>query len=191
MTQKVHGAAYPGIWVEKKVAFVKLTFSQDISDLPANRLHVLGTATAAGAGTEADSTFAIVESAIVQALKTLQTKSTVLGISKYDVASTSVDVMLGFAEGWFSNNVGIIATGLPIINAQAVVTVAGAAPTDTVGELVGVDDGEVTFGIKFVAFAGTMPTATAANGDLAIGPGATSGADPTNSPTGTPGYYPV
>jgi len=191
MTQKVNGAAYPGIWVEKQVAFVKLTFSKDISALAAADLLVLGTATPAGAGTVADSTFAVVESALVQALKTLETKSTVLGVSKYDVASTSVDVMLGFAEGWFSDNVGVIAAGLPVTNAQAVVTTAGAAPTNVAGALVSVGPAAVTFGIEFVAFAGTMPVATAANGDLAVGPGATSGATPTNSPTGTPGYYPV
>ncbi len=191
MTQKINGAAYPGIWVEKQVTFVKLTFSSDISALVAGDLFVLGTTTPAGAGTIADSTFAVVESALVQALKTLETKATVLGISKYNVGTTSVDVMLGVSEGWFSDNVGIIATALPVTNAQAIVTTAGAAPTAVLGALVSVDPAAVTFDMEFVAFAGTMPVATAANGDLAVGPGATSGATPTNSPTGTPGYYPV
>lgn len=191
MTQKVNGAAYPGIWVEKQVTFVKLTFNKDISALAAGDLVVLGTATPAGVGTVADSTFAVVESAMVQALKTLETKSTVLGISKYDATSFSVDVMLGFAEGWFSDNVGVIATALPVTNAQAIVTTAGAAPTNVLGATVGVTDTAVTFGMKFSAWDGTMPDATAANGAIDIGPGATSGATPTNSPTGTPGYYPV
>lgn len=190
MTQKVNGAAYQGIWVEKQVTFVKLTFSTDISALAAADLFVLGTTTPAGAGTVADSSFGVVESALVQALKTLETKATVLGISKYNVATTSVDVMLGYAEGWFSDAVGIIATGLPVTNAQAVVTTAGAAPTNVVGALVSVGPSAVTFDMEFVAFNGTMPVATAANGDLDLGPGATSGATPTNSPTGTPGYYP-
>lgn len=190
MTQKVNGAAYQGIWVEKQVTFIKLTFSTDISALVAANLFVLGTTTPAGAGTIADSSFGVVESALVQALKTLETKATVLGISKYNVGTTSVDVMLGYAEGWFSDVNGIIATALPITNAQAVVTTAGAAPTNVVGALVSVGPAAVTFSMEFVAFNGTMPVATFANGDLDLGPGATSGATPTNSPTGTPGYYP-
>ena len=191
MTQKIHGAAYAGIWVEKQVTFVKLTFSTDISALPAADLTVLGTATPVGASTVADSTFAVVESAIVQALKTLETKATVLGISKYNVASTSVDVMLGFAEGWFSDVNGVIATALPVVNAQAAVTtIATAAPFNALGDLVSVTPAAVTFQMEFTAWNGTMPVATFANGDLDLGPGATSGATPTNSPTGTPGYYP-
>lgn len=191
MTTKVNGAAYPGVWVEKKVAFVKLTFSKDISALAAADLTVLGTATPAGAGTVANSAFGVVESALVQALKVVETKSTVLAVSKFDVASKSVDVMLGYAEGWFSDAAGVIATALPVTGAQAVVTTAGAAPTNVVGALVSVSPSAVTVDVKFAAFNGTMPIATAAAGDLAIGPGATSGATPTNSPTGTPGYYPV
>ncbi len=191
MTQKINGAAYPGVWVERKVAFVKLTFSTDISALVAADLTVLGTATPAGAGTVADSSFAVVESALVQALKTLETKATVLAISAYDVGTTSVDVMLGNAEGWFSNNVGIIATAVPVLGAQAKVTTAGAAPTNVVGATVSVTNTAVTFDMEFVYLDGTMPVATAANGALALGPGATPGSDPTNSPTGQPGYYPA
>ncbi len=199
MTQKVNGAAYPGIWVEKQVTFVKLTFSTDISALAAGDLFVLGTTTPAGAGTVADSSFGVVESALVQAIKTLETRATVLGISKYDVGTTSVDVMLGFAEGWFSDANGLIVgpdgvtvlSAIPVIGAQAVVTTAGAAPTNVLGAMVSVDPTAVTFAMEFVAWNGTMPVATAANGDLEIGPGATSGATPPNSPTGTPGYYPI
>ncbi len=198
MTTKVNGAAYSGVWVEKQVAFVKLTFSTDIAALAAGSLYVLGTTTAVGSGTVADSTFAIVESAVVQALKTLETKSTVLGISKYNAGTTSIDVMLGFAEGWFSDVNGLIVgpdgttvlSALPVTNAQAVVTTAGAAPTNVLGALVSVRPAAVTFAMEFVAFNGTMPVATFANGDLDLGPGASSGATPTNSPTGTPGYYP-
>jgi len=191
MTQKVNGAAYPGIWVEKQVTFAKLTFSKDISALAAADLTVLGTSTPAGAGTVADSTFDIVESVIVQALKTLETKATVLGVSKYDATNFTVDVMLGFAEGWFSDAAGLIASTLPVLNAQAKVTTAGAAPTNVVGALVSVTPAAVTFNMQFAAFDGNMTVATAAAGDLAIGPGATPGSNPTNSPTGTPGYYPV
>ena len=192
MTQKVHGAAYPGIWVERQVAFVKLTFNQNIAALAANRLHVLGApGTAAGAGTVADSSFDVVESALGQALKLVETKATVLAISKYDATAFSVDVMLGTSEGWFSNNVGVIASAVPVVGAEARVTTAGAAPTNVVGAMVGVDDNEVTFNVEFVYMDGTMPVATAANGGLATGPGATSGATPTNSSTGTAGFYPV
>ena len=191
MTVKVNGAAYPGVWVERKVAFVKLTFSKDISALDAADLLVLGTATPAGAGTVADSTFGVVESAIVQALKTLETKATVLAVSKFDAGTSSIDVMLGNSEGWFSDEFGVIATGLPVLNAQAVVTTAGAAPTDVVGALVSVGAAAVTFDMSFATLDGTMAVGTLANGALALGPGATSGAFPMNSPTGTPGYYPA
>ncbi len=190
MTQKINGAAYPGVWVERKVAFVKVSFNKDIKALAAADLTVLGSTTAAGAGTVADSGFAVVESALVQALKTLETKATVLAVSEYDAASFSFDVMLGNAEGWFSDAAGVIATSLPVVGAQAKVTTAGAAPTDVVGATVSVAAGAVTFGMSFAHMDGTMAAATAANGALAIGPGATSGAVPMNSPTGTPGYYP-
>ena len=191
MTQKVNGAAYSGMWVEKKTAFVKLVFNKDISALAAADLFVLGTATPAGAGTVASSVFGVVESAVVQALKTLETKATVLGVSKYDVASQSIDVFLGNAEGWFSDVNGLIAAALPVLGAQAVVTTAGAAPTNVLGALVSVGPAAVTFDLEFAAFNGTLPVGTFANGTLVLGPGATSGATPTNSPTGTPGYYPA
>lgn len=190
MTQKINGAAYPGVWVERKVAFVKLVFSKDISALAAADLHVLGTATPAGLGTVADSSFAVVESALVQALKTLETKATVLAVSEYDATGFAVDVMLGNAEGWFSDAAGVIATALPVVGAQAKVTTAGAAPTNVEGAMVGVNDSAVTFDMSFVWMDGTMAAATAANGALSLGLGATSGAYPMNSPTGTPGYYP-
>ena len=190
MTTKVNGAAYPGVWVERKVAFVKIVFSADISALPAADLTVLGTATPAGTGTVADSTFGVVESAVVQALKTLETKASVLAVSKYDAASNSVDVMLGNSEGWFSDANGLIASGLPILSAQAIVATAGAAPTAAVGALVSVTAGTVTFSLEFATFNGTMAVGTVANGTLSYGPGATSGATPNASPTGTAGYYP-
>ena len=190
MTTKVNGAAYPGVWVERKVAFLKIVFSKDISALAAADLLVLGTLTAAGAGTVATSTFAVVESAVVQALKTLETKATVLAVSTYNASTFSIDVMLGNAEGWFSDVNGIIATSLPVLNAQAVVTTAGAAPTATLGALVSVGAAAVTYSLEFATFDGSLPVGTAANGALTLGPGATPGSSPTNSPTGTAGYYP-
>jgi hypothetical protein len=191
MTTKVNGAAYPGVWVERKVAFVKLKFNKDIKALAAADLTVLGTATPAGAGTVADSVFGVVESAMVQALKSLETRATVLAISEYDATGFAVDVMLGNAEGWFATLTdGVIATGIPVAGAQAVVTTAGAAPTATAGALVSVAAGAVTFDMNFVYMNGTMADATGGNGALVSGPGATSGAYPMNSPTGTPGFYP-
>jgi hypothetical protein len=109
MTQKVHGAAYAGIWVEKQVTFIKLTFNKDIRALAAADLVVLGTATPAGVGTVADSSFAVVESAMVSALKTLATRSTILAISE-TTDGIHYDVMLGHAAGWFSAG---DAAGLP------------------------------------------------------------------------------
>ena len=191
MTTKVNGAAYPGVWVERKVAFVKLTFSSDISAIPAADLFELGTTTPVSANTVADSTFAVVESAMVQALKTLETRATVLAISQYDAAAFSVDVMLGNAEGWFAPLAdGVIFTALPIGNAQAKITVAGTAAADSIGTLVSVDPAFVTVSMNYVYMDGSMPAATAANGGVVLGIGASSGATPTNSPTGTPGYYP-
>ena len=363
MTQKVNGAAYPGVWVEKQVTFVKLTFSNNISSIPAANLFELGTTIPVSAGTVADSSFGVVESILVQAIKTLETTATVLAISQHNsnleepayfsatggtstgglgtlvgggnylpgtytnvpltgghgygalatvvvngatvvssvtittpgvgyapgdaltalpyflgVASTpypfnvlvsttsgtygvtssgnlitvgsttgllpgmfigvggsgqfapgtivtnvvngttftvnnapltslsavntviygyagtvsTVDVMLGYAEGWFSDVNGVITpVALPVVNAQAMIKVPGSGAADTVGTLVSVNPTAYTFTMEFVAFNGTMPVATFANGNLEFGPGATSGAIPTNSPTGTPGYYPV
>lgn len=192
MTTKVNGAAYPGVWVERKVAFVKMTFSDDISALAAADLTVLGTTTPAGTGTIAKSVFGVVESSLVQALKTLETKASILAVSAYDAASKSVDVMLGNSEGWFAPLTnGVIATALPVVGGQAVVTTAGAAPTAVVGALVSVAAGGVTFDLSYAAFNGTMAAGTGANGTLVQGPGSTSGAYPMNSPTGTAGWYPV
>jgi hypothetical protein len=35
MTQKINGAAYAGVWVEKQVSFVKMTFSAPLTAIPA------------------------------------------------------------------------------------------------------------------------------------------------------------
>jgi hypothetical protein len=180
MTQKVHGAAYAGIWVEKQVTFVKLTFNKNIKALTDADLHVLGSpAVPAGAGTIANSEFGVVESVMVSALKTLATRSTILAIST-SASGLTYDVMLGHAASWFSAGdaaglpdavTGLITpTPIPVVGAQAVVTTAGAAPTD-----------------------GLMSAATSANGGLTFGPGSTPGniPSPGNTPTGAPGWYPT
>jgi len=190
MTTKVNGAAYSGVWVEKKTAFAKVTFSKDILTILAADLYVLGTTTAVGAGTEADSTFGIVESCVVQALKTMETKATVLAVSAYDDSAFSFDVLLGNAEGWFSSTAGLIATGLAIPSAQAEVTTAGAAPTDVVGMLVTVRPAAITYKMEFAFFDGTMTVATGANGGVVLAAdGATPGS--ASAPMGDSGYYPA
>jgi len=203
MTTKVNGAAYAGIWVEKQVTFVKLTFNKNIKALTDADLHVLGQPTVpAGAGTIANSEFGVVESVMVSALKTLATRSTILAISTSNTGLT-YDVMLGHAASWFSAGdaaglpdavTGLItATPIPVVGAQAVVTTAGAAPTNVVGATVGVDDGALTVSFSFVHMDGTMPLATSANGGLTFGPGSTPGNIPApgNTPTGAPGWYPT
>jgi len=192
MTTKVNGAAYPGVWVERQVAFVKLTFNTDISAIPAADLFELGTTTPVSLNTVADSTFGIVESAIVLALKTVETRSTVLAISTYDATTFSIDVMLGNAEGWFAPLTdGVIVSALPVGAATAMITTAGSSATDAVGTLVSVNPSFVTVSVNYVYMDGSMPSATGANGALSSGPGSTSGAYPMNSPTGTPGFYPA
>lgn len=182
MTTKVNGAAYPGVWVERKVAFVKLTFSVDIAAIPQADLTVLGTATPVVAGGTGASAFGVVESVLVQALKNLETRATVLAISNYDATAQTVDIMLGNAEGWFAPATnGVIATALPVVGAQAV---------QASGTLVSVAAGAVTFDMQFAAF-GNLPNGTGANGTLVSGPGATPGSSPMNSPTGTAGWYPA
>ena len=199
--QKVNGAAYPGVWVEKQVTFIKISFSSDISALPAASLKLLGTATAVGAGTVADGTFAVVESVLVQALKTLELDATVLGISAYNKTSFSVDVMLGFAEGWIGDAAGdglvqgfpSATTGGLVGAANAIVTTAAtAAPFNTaVGQIVSVAPASpITFGLQFAYLDGSMPVANVGNGALELiadgnGPGSAA------APMGAPGSYPV
>lgn len=265
MTTKINGAVYPGVWVEKNVAFAKLIFSKDISALLSADLSLLGTTTTVGTNVAADSTFAIVESCLVQAVKNLELKATVLGMSGYkqntatvvvttgsasssgttvtitnttfavgqtvavtagtgsflpgtkivslisttgfvvDKAPTTdlsgatvtgstfaggqVDVMLGYAEGWFSDVSGVISTGLTIPVATAQVYAAGSGATSVVGDLVTVNPTAVTFGLDFSAFDGSMPIGTFANGTLALyADGTTSGTAAT--PMGASGYSP-
>lgn len=191
MVSKVNGAAYPGVWVERNTSFVKITFSKDIRALPASDLVVLGTATPVGASTVANSGFGIVESALVKALKALEVKATILGISSSD-DGLNYDVMLGHAEGWFAPLTdGIIATGQSVTSAQAKVTVAATvAPFNSIGDIVGVTPSAVTYSVRFAKF-NALPNGTGANGAITLGVGSTSGATPGGSATGTPGWYPT
>jgi hypothetical protein len=211
MTDKVNGAVWPGIWVERNTGFLKVTFSIDIKAITSANLSAIGTPTATNptnavaAGTIADSTFGVLDGAIGHAIREIETKATVLGVSTYDVASKSVDVFVGHAEGWFAplpDGVVELPPASPVIQlkgAKAVVTTAGPFVDNTttvvpVGGFVTVDHGSfpgITYTITYVPFDGRMPLAAVAPGQLVLGPGGTPGSTPPNSPTGTPGYYPA
>jgi uncharacterized membrane protein len=194
MTTKVNGAVYPGVYVEKQVAFVKITFNVDVSVLAATTTYLTGTTTATGTGTVSDSTFGIVESAVVQALKAIETNATILGVSIANNTGslTTVDVMVGFADAFFSDSVGVISTTSysgAVSNAHAIVKTAG---TNTVaGQLVDVMPSAVTFTLKFAALDGQMTVATVANFllEATASDGASSGT--AAAPMGTTGYKPV
>lgn len=189
MTVKVNGAAYPGIWVEKQVSFIKLTFSAALTSIPAASMFLTGTTTQTTTTSAGDSSFAVVESAIVQALKLLETKATVLGVSDLSAAGTVVDVMVGVSEGFFSDNVGVISTGNTVTNAKAVITTAGG--NTVLGQMVDLDPAYCTFSMSFCAFDGTMPVGTVANGDLVTGVGSTPGsaATPNGAAIGSANSY--
>jgi hypothetical protein len=210
MTDRVNGAIWPGIWVERNTGFLKVTFSADISALSNSSLSILqpwpadNPTGATAAGTFATSVFGVTDSAISHAIREIETKATVLGISTYDKATFSVDVFVGHAEGWFApldDGVVELPPPDPIIQlkgAKAVVTTAGTAGAGTtvvpVGGIVTVDHGSypaIQYTIRYVPFDGRFPLAAVAPGQLALGPGGTSGATPPGSSTGTPGYYPA
>jgi hypothetical protein len=192
MVQKVNGAAYPGVWVERNVSFVKITFSKDIRALVATDLVVLGTATPVGVGTVANAAFGVVESVLVKALKALEVKATILGIGDSSTG-LAYDVMLGHAEGWFAPLTDgiILLAGQTVTGAQAKVTTAATtAPLNAIGDIVGVTAAAVTYTVQFSKF-DALPAGTGANGAITLGVGSTSGAVPAGSPTGTAGWYPT
>lgn len=170
MTDKIHGAAYPGIWVERQVVFINVTFAAPVNAVAQ------------------DSGFGVVESCVVQALKDVAQRGTILGVSPMTPATAgsgvSFQVMLGYASGLFAPTTsGVISAAVPVVG-KAVNKTVPTAPVPA-ADLV------TTYDLSFAYWDGSLPAATGANGALAIGPGATSGATPTNSPTGTPGWYPV
>lgn len=127
MTKKIHGGIEKGIWVERDVAFVTLTFSADVSD----------------------SAFGIPNSCLDNAIqKLIQRKAIVLGVSDLYSSGTKVDVMLGHAAGWYSaTNNGVIFTGEVVdgleadletvvaANASAAFAKFEALPAATAGDL--------------------------------------------------------
>jgi len=94
MTIKVNGGIQPGVWVERNVEFVTLTFSADITS----------------------SAFDIPNSVLDNAIaKLLENKATVLAVSELYATGTKVDVMLGHAQGYTSlDDDAIISTGTTV-----------------------------------------------------------------------------
>ena len=150
---KVNGAAYPGVWVERKVSFVTVTFAATV------------------AATAAYSGFNIVDSCVVKALQHVAQRGTILGVSQLSASGLTFQVMLGFAEGFFSDNVGSISTANAVTGKAYDITVPTAP--------VAVSDLTTTFNVSFAYWDGSLPAATLANGALASGPG------------NTPAYRPV
>ena len=153
MTSKVHGSAYPGIFCEKQVTFVTVTFAASVAVVTQY------------------SGFDVVESCVVQALKALATRATILGISQLSASGLEFQVMLGYAEGHFSDNVGIISIGNAVVGKAA----------DLTNPLLPVPAADLvtTFDLSFAYWDGSLPVATLANGALVNGPG------------NIPGFYPV
>jgi hypothetical protein len=192
MTVKVNGAAYPGVWVEKNTAIIKVTFSTTILALtPATGgLLLEGTSTAVTGTATATSAQGIVDSVLVQALKVIATKATILAVSPVGGTGTTVDVLVGHAEGWIAAaNDGLLSTtastGYAISPAKAVITAVGGG-NSTLGATVDVGAAATTtFGLRFAKFDGTATIA--ASTDLAAGPGLAAGSAVT--PMGGTGYY--
>ena len=110
MVQKVNGGIEKGVWVERDVTFVGLTFNVDITD----------------------SAFGIPNSCLDNAIqKLVERKATVLAVSELYNTGTQVDVMLGHAQGWYSAaDDGVIATGLDVTGVQADLETELAATVD-------------------------------------------------------------
>lgn len=129
---KVNGGVMPGIWVEQEVQFVKIVFDEDISS----------------------SSFDLPNSVLDKAIRLVQQRGTVLGVSELYDGGTTVDVMLGFAQGHFAaEDDGVIIDGLEVVgvdcdgaefSAEITVTFAKFAelPVMTAGDLREFRDGE-------------------------------------------------
>lgn len=94
MVAKVNGGIESGVWVERDVQFVTLTFSADITT----------------------SAFDIPNSVLDNAVqKLVENKATVLAVSELYSTGTKIDIMLGHAQGWTAAaNDGVIAAGVDV-----------------------------------------------------------------------------
>lgn len=91
MTIKVNGGVKAGMFFERKVAFVTITFGADIA--------VAGT----------NSGFGYPDTVLDNAVqKLVQQKAVVLGVSELYAGNTKVDLILGTSQGWTSDNAGEI-----------------------------------------------------------------------------------
>lgn len=107
--KKIHGGVEKGVWVERDVTFVTLTFSTDITD----------------------SAFGIPNSCLDNAIqKLVERKATVLGVSELYDGGTKVDVVLGHASGWTSDANGSIAASVDVTGFEADLTTTLAATVD-------------------------------------------------------------
>lgn len=88
MTIKVNGGVQKGFWAERKVDYVTLTFSADITT----------------------SAFDVTDSVMVKAMELLEQKGTVLAVGPLYNTGTQVDVLFGSSQGWPSDATGVIAT---------------------------------------------------------------------------------
>lgn len=101
MTVKIKGGPKPGFWGEQEVTFIKLTFS------------------AAADGASTYSLFGVPDGLLDQAVRYIQTKATILGISEYDGSTEEMWMMLGANSGWTcAATDGIIVAALAPANAS-------------------------------------------------------------------------
>lgn len=91
MTIKVNGGVQAGMFFERKVAFVTVTFGAAIN----------------AAGT--DSSFGKPDTLLDNVVqKLVQQKAVVLGVSELYATGTKVDLILGTSQGWTSDSAGEI-----------------------------------------------------------------------------------
>lgn len=92
MTDRVHGGVHEGFSGERKVDYVTLTFSVDITT----------------------SAYDIPGSVLENAIKHLETRGNVLAIGPLDATGQIVDVILAASQGWPSDSTGVLFTGVDV-----------------------------------------------------------------------------
>lgn len=111
MAKKIHGGVKPGVFVERDVTFVTITFSTNVTT----------------------SAFGIPGSCVDKAVGILlQQKATVLGVSQLYSTGTKLDVMLGNASGWTSDSSGVIFNDVNVTGVLADLTTTLSATADIV-----------------------------------------------------------
>jgi hypothetical protein len=105
MTIKVNGGIKSGFWAERKVDFVTLTFGTNIVDPE-------------GDGT-LSSAFDYPDTALdVAVQKLVQNKAVLLAVGDVYATGTKVDLIVGHAQGWSSDEDGVIASAVPVVGKQ-------------------------------------------------------------------------